>query len=172
MSAAALEGEVTVESTGQNYPMLIGNLVAICFSGIVCIAVSLMDPDDYDWESTRNIRMVETYDNAWFNDVDYNEATLTAAKNWIMKFGLGFTLVIVIIWPVLSLPAGVFSEGYFDFWVILSIIWGIVATVFVVFLPLWESREGMGSVFAGIFGGSATSSTAKTAEKAPEVAEQ
>ncbi|CAN0316081.1 unnamed protein product [Ascophyllum nodosum] len=162
VSAAALEGEVTVDSTGENFPMLVGNLVAICFSGIVCITVSLMDPDDYDWESTRNIRMVETYDNAWFNDVDYNEATLTAAKNWIMKFGLGFTIVIVIIWPVLSLPAGVFSEGYFDFWVILSIIWGIVATIFVVFLPLWESKEGMVSVFAGIFGGST-----KTVEKAP-----
>lgn len=97
--------------------MLTGNLVAICLSGIVCIAISLANPDDYDWESTRQIRMVETSDNAWYNDVDYNEDSLAAAKSWIMKMGLAFTVVIVIVWPVLSLPAGVFSEGYFDFWV-------------------------------------------------------
>ena len=153
VTAAVLEGEVTIDTTGMNYPMLTGNLVAICFSGIVCIVVSLMDPDDYNWESTRNIRMVEAYDNAWHNEVDYNEESLAAAKSWIMKFGLGFTVVIVILWPVLSLPAGVFSEGYFNFWVALSIIWGLVATAFVVFLPLWESREGMARVLLGVCGG-------------------
>ncbi|CAM9212257.1 unnamed protein product [Sphacelaria rigidula] len=117
VSASALEGEVTIDTLGMNYPMLTGNLVAICLSGIVCIAISLANPDDYDWESTRQIRMVETSDNAWYNDVDYNEDSLAAAKSWIMKMGLAFTVVIVIVWPVLSLPAGVFSEGYFDFWV-------------------------------------------------------
>lgn len=148
-----LEGEITVDTTGQNYPMLTGNLVAICFSGIVCTVVSLADPDDYDWVSTRNISMVETYDNAWHNDVDYNEVSLAKAKAWIMKIGLLFTVVIAIIWPILSLPAGVFSEGYFNFWVALSILWGIVATVLVVFLPLWESKDAIVQVLSGVCGG-------------------
>lgn len=117
MAADSLEGEITIDTLGMNYPMLTGNLVAICLSGIVCILISLASPDDYDWESTRQIRMVETFDNAWHNDVDYNEESLAAAKSWIMKMGLAFTVIIVIVWPVLSLPAGVFSEGYFDFWV-------------------------------------------------------
>lgn len=63
------------------------------------------------------IKMVETYDNAWHNDVDYDPEALNKAKQWIMKVGVGFTVVIVILWPVLSLPAGVFSIGYFNFWV-------------------------------------------------------
>lgn len=155
VSTKALHDEISIDNTGKNYPMLTGNLVAICFSGIVCTVVSLIDPDDYDWESTRNIRMVETFDNAWHNDVDYNEASLAAAKNWIMKIGLAFTVVIVIIWPVLSLPAGVFSEGYFNFWVALSILWGLVSTLFVVFLPLWESKDSITQVFSGFLCGSA-----------------
>lgn len=117
VAALELEGEVTIDTLGMNYPMLTGNLVAICLSGIVCIVVSMKNPDNYDWESTKQIKMVEADDNAWFNDVDYEEESLTKAKSWIMKVGLAFTVVIVIIWPVLSLPAGVFSEAYFDFWV-------------------------------------------------------
>lgn len=153
MSTQALEGEITLVTTGKNYPMLTGNLVAICFSGIVCTWVSLADPDDYDWSTTKNIAMVETYDNAWHNEVDYNEESLTKAKAWIMKIGLMFTVVIVIVWPILSLPAGVFSEGYFNFWVALSILWGIVSTLFVVFLPLWESKDAIMQVFGGVCGG-------------------
>lgn len=162
--------DINVDNTGRNYPMLTGNLVAICFSGIVCIAVSLAHPDDYDWESTKNIRMVEAYDNAWHTDADYNEESLTKAKTWIMKVGLGFTIVIVILWPILSLPAGVFSEGYFNFWVALSILWGIVSTLFVVFLPLWESKEGIVQVFAGVCGGG--SSRSKKALEPPPVTTQ
>lgn len=134
-------------------PTRTGNLIAICLSGIICIAVSLADPDDCDWEATKNIAMVETYDNAWHNATDYDDDMLTKAKAWIMKIGLSFTVVIVILWPILSLPAGVFSEGYFDFWVALSILWGIVATLFVVFLPLWESKDAITTVFKGMCGG-------------------
>ncbi|CAN0239790.1 unnamed protein product [Scytosiphon promiscuus] len=164
VSAQALEGEITLASTGANYPMLTGNLIAICFSGIVCTVISLADPDDYDWESTRNIAMVEADDNAWHTEEDYNEADLTKAKTWIMKIGLAFTVVIVLIWPILSLPAGVFSEGYFNFWVALSILWGIVSTLFVVFLPLYESKDAIVNVFKGMTGGT---TTGKTVEETP-----
>ena len=39
--------------------MLVGNLVAILASGLVCIVVSLIKPDSYDWKSTREITMVD-----------------------------------------------------------------------------------------------------------------
>ena len=150
-----------------------GNLIAICFSGIVCTVVSLLKPDDYDWESTRNIAMVEVDDNAWHTAEDYNDEALAKAKAWIMKIGLAFTAVIVIAWPVLSLPAGVFSEGYFHFWVALSIIWGLVSTLFVVFLPLYESKDAIVNVFKGMFGGAAAAAPeGKTAEETPAKVEE
>jgi hypothetical protein len=40
-------------------PMLVGNLVAILSSALVCVVVSLIKPDRYDWKSTREISMVD-----------------------------------------------------------------------------------------------------------------
>ena len=40
------------------------------------------------------------------------------------------TVVFCIIWPVMTIPAGVFSLGYFYFFVILSLAWGLVRTPF------------------------------------------
>ena len=43
----------------QDYPMLLGNLVAILFSAFIVVVVSLIKPDNYDWKSTREIAMVD-----------------------------------------------------------------------------------------------------------------
>ena len=32
-------------------------------------------------------------------------------------------------------------QGYFTFWVILSIIWGLAASFICIFVPLWEARK-------------------------------
>ena len=50
------------------------------------------------------------------------------AYKWILKYGGGLAFILIIAWPCLALPAGVFSKGYFTFWVIISIIWGLVST--------------------------------------------
>ena len=50
--------------------------------------------------------------------------------------------------------------GYFTFWVILSLVWGLCATVVATLLPIWESRAAlinMGRHFLGK--GSKTPST-------------
>jgi hypothetical protein len=52
------------------------------------------------------------------------------AYKWILKWGGGLAFIIIIVWPCLALPAGVFSKGYFTFWVILSIIWGLVSPLY------------------------------------------
>merc|ERR1711998_239100 len=70
---------------------------------------------------------------------------------WITKWGVGFTVVMVIVWPVLSVPAGVFTKAYFEWWVALSIIWGFVATVVIIVLPVWEARVGIMCVIRGLF---------------------
>ena len=49
------------------------------------------------------------------------------AYKWILKYGGGLAFILIIAWPCLALPAGVFSKGYFTFWFIISIIWGLVS---------------------------------------------
>ncbi len=53
--------DINLANTGKDYPMLAGNLASILISMFVCVAVSLIKPDEkpYDWESTRNLAMVE-----------------------------------------------------------------------------------------------------------------
>ena len=50
-------GELTLTSTGANYPTLAGNLAAIMTGLIVTVTISLIKPDDFDWESTRAINL-------------------------------------------------------------------------------------------------------------------
>ena len=50
---------LSLSGAGEDMPMLVGNLVAILASGLVCIIVSLIKPDNYDWKSTREITMVD-----------------------------------------------------------------------------------------------------------------
>lgn len=48
-------GEVTVASTGEEYSTLAGNLAAIMTGLIVTVVVSLLKPQNFDWEITRAI---------------------------------------------------------------------------------------------------------------------
>lgn len=153
VTASIESGEVSVDTLGKNYPMLVGNLFAILSSGFIVIVMSMMNPDDYNWESTKAIPMIieGDTDTSWQESGDYDDSKLMKAKGWIMKYGLAFTIVIVIVWPILSLPAGVFSKSYFSFWVGLSVVWGVVATAVLVFLPLFESFTDLMGVLYGIF---------------------
>ncbi|KAF2707608.1 Na+/solute symporter [Pleomassaria siparia CBS 279.74] len=51
-------GAVTVETTGLSYPTLAGNLAAVLAGLIVSVTVSLIKPDNFDWETTRAINAV------------------------------------------------------------------------------------------------------------------
>jgi hypothetical protein len=53
-------GEITVETTGLSYPTLAGNLASIMTGLIVTTTITLIRPDDFDWEVTRAINAVVT----------------------------------------------------------------------------------------------------------------
>lgn len=53
-------GEITVATTGMEYTTLAGCLASIMTGLIVTVAISLVKPDDFDWEITRAINAVPT----------------------------------------------------------------------------------------------------------------
>ena len=55
VEAKVYYGKLTVTTTGMEYPTLAGNLAAIMTGLIVTVVVSLIKPDDFDWEITRAI---------------------------------------------------------------------------------------------------------------------
>ncbi|CAL5438729.1 unnamed protein product [Camellia sinensis] len=70
---------------------------------------------------------------------EFKEEKLIRAKVWIVKWGVGFAVMIVLLWPLLSLPAERFSEGYFTFWAIIAIAWGTIGSV------VWLEKRYVGS---------------------------
>ena len=102
-------GEITVENLGTLNCNLAGNIVAIGSSALIHAIFSFIKPQNYDFKSMGQIEMLEE-DSSGLEDKDYTSEFLDAAKWWIQKWGWGFTILMVCIWPLLSLPAGVFTK--------------------------------------------------------------
>lgn len=151
LSVTSIEyGQVNLDTTGRNAPMLAGNLVSILTGGAIHAACSLLWPQNYDWDTTKQITVVEK-EKTELPAEEFQEEKLIKAKAWIVKWGVGFTVVIVILWPLLSLPAGKYSLGYFTFWAVIAIAWGTIGSAVIIALPLIESWETIQSVCLGMF---------------------
>ncbi|MED6147289.1 urea active transporter [Stylosanthes scabra] len=143
-------GHINLDTTGRNAPMLAGNLVSILVGGGVHGVCSMLWPQNYDWSSTKQITVVEK-EKTELPAEEFKEEKLIRAKAWIVKWGIGFTVLIVIIWPILSLPAGQFSKGYFYFWAVIAIGWGTIGSAVIIVLPIMESWETIQTVILGMF---------------------
>jgi len=149
--AQAQSGEITVDSLGQLEPNLAGNLVAICSSGIIHVLFSLAKPQNYDFKSMGEIEMLED-DKRGLDEEDFGEEFLAEAKRWVQKWGWTFTITMVVVWPILSLPAGVFSKGYFSMWVFISLVWSFVAAGVIIALPISESWDSIMGIILALVG--------------------
>jgi len=94
---------------------------------------------------------------------DFSEEFLNKASAWIQKWGWGFTFIMVVVWPLLSLPAGVFTKDYFAFWIFISLAWGFTASLVIITLPIYESMENIKGVIFAMLG----MTPAKSAESVP-----
>ena len=66
------------------------------------------------------------------------------AYKFVLRWGSVLAVILIIVWPLLALAAGTFSRSYFYFWVILSIIWGLVRAAARVLLLTLVCRRSCG----------------------------
>lgn len=153
IAAAVESGEITISTLGSNRVMLSGNLIAICTSGIIHYIYSkFIDGEVFDFSTLdAKIKLVEE-DVSGLTEEDQDPEMLEAAQKWINSRGWVLTIVLVVIWPLLSIPAGKFTKDYFTFWVLLSIAWGFGAAIIITFLPLMESVGEIGGTMKGMMG--------------------
>lgn len=150
-TTAAMYGRITLSTTGKDWPMLVGNVVSIGTGLAVHVIMSLLDPEDFDWLETRRLDIVEI--TALDLDLEeYGEERLSKAKGWVISWSIGLTLLLLVVWPLLTLPVGVFSEGYFTFWSILALLWGTFGSSVIIILPLLENWATIYLILEGIFG--------------------
>merc|ERR1719354_1262678 len=152
IAAGVQSGEVTVASLGTNEVMLSGNIVAICSSGLIHAGYSMVFPQNFDFTTLDSkIKLVEN-DNSGLTAEEQDPEMLEASSRWIVSRGWVLTIVLVVIWPLLSIPAGKFTKDYFAFWVLVAIAWGFGAAIIITFLPLYESIEEMTGVVKELSG--------------------
>ena len=118
--------------------MLAGNVFSIGISWFICMGQALVAPDDYDWQSLKEIALLDD-DQSGLDAEDLSEEKLVPALDWIKRVGWTTTFVLIVLWPALSTPAGVFTKTYFAFWIFVVIAWGFFASVIIVGLPIYES---------------------------------
>jgi hypothetical protein len=146
--ASVDQGAVNVTTLGTLNCQMGGCITAIVASGLIHTLASLAAPQNYDWKSMGEIKMLED-DQRGLAPEEFEVETLSKALSWVKAYGFGFTFLMVIVWPVLSLPAGVFTKGYWAMWVFISLAWGFVASFVIIALPLYESMDSiLGVAFA------------------------
>ena len=134
-------GKITVSTLGTNEVMLSGNLIAIFSSGFIHFVYSkFFDPQNYDFSILNdNIHLVEQ-DLSGLGAEEQDKVMIRKTKRWITNRGYVLTFVLIILWPILSIPAQVFTKSYFAFWVVVCFAWGFGAAIVISVLPLWGVR--------------------------------
>jgi len=162
--ASTFEGGLSaatfVKNTGQEMPMLFGNITSIGMGAFFTILVTYitrwnMTPEieEEEWEKTRDIDnplspWVAKYqgelnldDVENFHDrppLDIVIRKFRAAKITSYIAAVCFTILFVVIWPGSMLTIDIFDYYQFNTWTVISRGWAFTASAFIVLVPLFQ----------------------------------
>jgi Na+/proline symporter len=141
-TAKVQSGVINTTTLGTNEAMLCGNLVSILSSGLIhWLWSTFIDPQDFDLSTIdAKLSLVER-DKRGLSSAEKDPQLIEKCEDWIKRRSFGMTFVLIFVWPLLALPAGIFSKGYFAFWVFVCIVWAFTAAVAVIVYPITESSE-------------------------------
>jgi len=166
---ASTYGPVDKNTTGKLYAQLGGGLAALVVSFIICCIGCVVKPMNFDWQIMYDgIKLVPGdggEDSKVLGDDD-PEATpeaLIKAKAWIFNYGWGYTVFLCVAWPLMCVPMGAFGKSTFQLWAAVALMWGWIAGLTIIALPLYESSAGLMAVLNCKKGGNTKVSKAKDA---------
>jgi hypothetical protein len=142
VTAKAKYGTINIDTTGEDYPMLAGNVVSLGASTIIAVVWSLLFPDNFDFNITRTkleqLTDDEIDENAIYHDpIEMDEVALKKASKFAVWSSGILTLILIIIWPLpMYFSKYVFSKPFFSFWVAISIIWVFYGTLACALYPV------------------------------------
>merc|ERR1712223_1351647 len=167
--ASTFEGGLSaatfVKNTGQEMPMLFGNVTSIGMGAFFTILVTYitrwnMTPEieEEEWEKTRDIDnplspWVAKYqgelnldDVENFHDrppLDIVIRKFRAAKITSYIAAVCFTILFVVIWPGSMLTIDIFDYYQFNTWTVISRGWAFTASAFIVLVPLFQEVKAV-----------------------------
>jgi SSS family transporter len=144
LSTSVLYGEVTMSSTGQNIPLLIGNLTSILTGGIISVVGSIVKPENFNYQIMKQrILVVDSRIRARI-EKDTDETFLKNAARFSYRYALVLTFILVLIWPIpLYFSGYVFSLFVYHIWIGIAIAWAVGAAIVIIALPLIEARKAI-----------------------------
>merc|ERR1712012_208695 len=147
-----------VKNTGEELPMLTGNMSAIVVGALAGIIVSLCtrgrmsaEEIEAEWEKTRDIdNPLNPWVQVYKGELKLEEGTnysdrppldivirkFRAAKLTAYVAGLLFTILFVCVWPGSMLSIDVMDWYGFAVWTTLSRGWAFIAATFIILVPL------------------------------------
>ncbi|KAM3424989.1 hypothetical protein BST61_g6959 [Cercospora zeina] len=162
-------GELSVTTTGSNYPMLVGNVVSLLAPAIFVPVLSLaFRSAPYDWVSMAQIRKGDDSDLAAAAQVDLEmvpgehqkreeeeaaeQSKLLRASKIARWLTVTMTLSFLILWPMPMYGSSyIFSKKFFTGWVVVGILWLFCSSFCVGVYPLWEGRKTSVRTIKAIF---------------------
>jgi SSS family transporter len=136
-TALIIEGEITIRTLGALFPVTIGNIAGILTSGLICL-IDCFRP---------HIRFkFETLQTALLSFLTPREApampqalrvVLSGPERRLIGWVVGLSVLLDLIIPVGLYLTGIrFGPVAFAVWVILTLVWLMIAAGFVVLLPM------------------------------------
>jgi len=147
-----------IKTTGEQYPMMAGNITAIIVGALAAFIVSLctrgrmsLDEIEAEWEKTRDIdNPLNPWVQVYKGELKLEEGTnycdrppldivirkFRAAKLTAYVAGLLFTILFVCVWPGSMLSIDVMDWYGFAVWTTLSRGWAFIAAIFIILVPL------------------------------------
>jgi len=151
VTATVQSGSISVATLGKNEPMFTGNVVAICSSGLIHYIYSkCFDNEVFDFSTLNDKLTLVENDMAGLGEEQMDKKMLDDTYKWICIRGWLLTIILAVIWPLVSIPAKVFTQDYFAFWVLIAVVWGFSAAFVCIFLPVYESLDEMQPLFDAI----------------------
>jgi urea-proton symporter len=143
-SAYILYGTVSVFTTGQNLPLLAGNITSILIGAAVTLLGSMIKPENFDFRLMKQKILIVDAKIRKLMEHESDEEYLKRSSKFGYKYSMALTLVLVVAWPMpLYLSGYIFSQTVYSVWVGIAVVWASAAATIIVLLPLIESRVGI-----------------------------
>ncbi|MGI0093223.1 MAG: sodium:solute symporter family transporter, partial [Nitrosotalea sp.] len=150
-SAYVLFGQVSLSSTSQSIPLLLGNVISISSGGLIVFLGSLIHPSNFNFNIMKQKIIVIDERIRSIIERDNDENFLKNAAKFTYRYSVVLSIILIVVIPVpLYVSEYVFSEMSYQIWIIVGIVWVSVSTIVIVGMPIFEAKHFVKRVILSI----------------------
>ena len=146
-------GEITIETTGSDMPMFVGNVVALLSPLVFIPFFTCIKPDrvPYDFVSMRAIKLVDdglpNPQQQTIEEVERGIIYLARSSGLVRVIAIGLTICLTVIWPWPMYGSSyIFSKAFFTGWIVFGIVWLFMSLIIVGVYPFIENYRTIKNV--------------------------